>query len=176
MGDWIKTGETEGIVEQIGFRSIRIRAFSGRLIDIPNRLIADSQVENFSNRKFWREHFCFGLIYQTSPDKIGQARHILEEIGRDLADDMAPGKSVRFDFLQFDASSLNVDGYVWFRISDWYTMRSARGRFNGEVLRRFNEAGLEFAYPTSTIFLQEESSEPSPPAPYEANPQTSRQK
>ena len=164
VGDWIRIEKTEGIVERIGFRSVRLRAFEGRLIDIPNRLIADSRVENFSNREFWREHFSFGLIYQTSPEKIGQARHILEEIGRDLAGDMAPGRSVRFDFLQFDASSLNVDGYVWFRASDWYTMRSARGRFNSEVLRRFNEAGLEFAYPTSTIFLQEDG-HPEPPPP-----------
>ena len=165
VGDWIRIDKSEGIVEHIGFRSVRLRAFEGRLIDIPNRLIADSQVENFSDRKFWREHFCFGLIYQTSPEKIEQAGRILEEIGHDLAADMAPGKSVRFDFLQFDASSLNVDGYVWFRISDWYTMRSARGRFNGEVLRRFNEAGLEFAYPTSTIFLQEEAGGAPLPAP-----------
>lgn len=166
VGDWIRVDKSEGIVERIGFRSVRLRAFEGRLIDIPNRIIADSQVENFSNREFWREHFCFGLIYQTSPEKIEQARRIIEEIGRDLADDMAPGRNVRFDFLQLDASSLNVDGYVWFRISDWYTMRSARGRFNGEVLRRFNEAGLEFAYPTSTIFLQEESAEPPSPTPF----------
>ena len=167
VGDWIRVDKSEGIVERIGFRSVRLRAFEGRLIDIPNRIIADSQVENFSNREFWREHFCFGLVYQTSPEKIEQARQILERIGRDLAGDMAPGRSVRFDFLQLDASSLNVDGYVWFRISDWYTMRSARGKFNCEVLRRFNEAGLEFAYPTSTIFLQEESAEPPSPTPFE---------
>lgn len=166
VGDWIRVGPSEGIVERIGFRSVRIRAFEGRLIDIPNRIIADSQVENFSDRQFWREHLCFGLIYQTSPEKIEQSRQILEEIGRDLAGDMAPGRSVRFDFLQFDASSLNVDGYVWFRSSDWFTMRSARSRFNAEVLRRFNEAGLEFAYPTSTIFLQEESTEPTSTFPF----------
>ena len=168
VGDWIRIDKNEGIVERIGFRSVALRAFEGRLIDIPNRLVADSQVENFSNRKFWREHFCFGLTYQTAPGQMERARRILEEIGRDLAGDMAPGKSVRFDFLEFDASSLNVDGYVWFRLSDWFTMRASRSRFNGEVLRRFNEAGLEFAYPTSTIFLQEESSAPPPPAPVAA--------
>lgn len=167
VGDWIRVDKSEGVVERIGFRSVRLRAFEGRLIDIPNRIIADSQVENFSDRAFWREHFCFGLIYQTSPEKIEQGRQILEEIGRDLANDMAPGRSVRFDFIQLDSSSLNVDGYVWFRISDWFTMRSARGRFNGEVLRRFNEAGLEFAFPTSTIFLQEEPAEPPSPTPFE---------
>lgn len=166
VGDWIRIDKTEGVVERIGFRSVRLRAFEGRLIDVPNRIIADSQVENFSNREFWREHFCFGLIYRTSPEKIERARRILEEIGRDLAADMAPGRSVRFDFVLLDASSLNVDGYVWFRISDWYAMRAARSRFNGEVLRRFNDAGLEFAYPTSTVFLREETAEPlfTPPA------------
>ena len=158
VGDWIRVNKTEGIVERIGFRSVRVRAFEGRLIDIPNRLIADSQVENFSNREYWREHFTFGLVYQTGHEKIELARSILQETGRDLADLLAPGRPVRFDFLQMDPSSLNVDGYVWFRVSDWYAMRSARGRFNSEVLRRFNEAGLEFAYPTSTVFLREEKS------------------
>ena len=162
VGDWIKTGETEGIVEQIGFRSIRIRAFSGRLIDIPNRLIADSQLENFSDRPFWREHFRYGLVYQTTPEQIRLALGILEEIGRDLEDLMVPERPVKFDLIDCGSYSLDLDGFVWFNAPDWFAMRAARSRFNQEVFRRFNAAGLSFAYPTSTVFLNQDADTETP--------------
>jgi len=155
VGDWIKAGSTEGIVEQIGIRSIRIRAFSdGRQIDIPNHIIADSQIENFSNRLYWREYFCFGLVYQTTPEQMALAQKILADIGKDLADLLEKGRPVQFDFALFDRSSLNLEGYVWFGASDFLAMRRARGRFNEEVLRRFNAAGLEFAFPTTTVVME----------------------
>ena len=153
VGDWIRSEGAEGIVEQIGFRSVRIRAFDGRLIDVPNRLIADSRLENYSSRLYWREHFCFGLVCQTSPEQIRLALRILEESGRELADLMIPGRPPRFDFLVCGDTSLNLDGYVWFNAPDWFGMRASRGRFNEEVVRRFREAGLEFAYPTTTVYL-----------------------
>ena len=160
VGDWIKTGNTEGIVEQIGFRSVRIRAFGGRLIDVPNRLIADSQVENFSNREYWREHFVYSLTYQTSAEEMEKAVKILEEIGKDMEEDMLPGMLPRFAFLNCSASSLDLDGYVWFRQMDWFSMRAARGRFNLEVIRRFAANGLDFAYPTTTVYFADAGETP----------------
>ena len=160
VGDWIKTEKTEGIVEQIGFRSVRIRAFDGRLIDVPNRLIADSRVDNFSNREYWREHFVYSLTYQTSAEKMEKAVKILEEIGKDLEEDMLPGKLPQFAFLDCSASSLDLDGYVWFRQMDWYSMRAARGRFNLEVIKRFSEKGIDFAYPTTTVYLADAGQAP----------------
>lgn len=163
VGDWIKTGNVEGIVEQIGFRSVRIRAFDGRLLDVPNRLIADAMLENFSNREYWREHFTFSLTYQTTAEELEKALHILEEIGEDMEEVMLPEKRASFTFLNCSASSLDIDGYVWFRKMSWFEMRSARGRFNREVLKRFTKNGLEFAYPTTTVYIAP-SSGGAPPA------------
>lgn len=154
VGDWVKTGNAEGIVEQIGFRSIRIRAFEGRLIDVPNRLVADAQMENYSNREYWREHFVFSLTYQTTMEEMEKALQIIDEIGKEMQDVMKEGKRPAFTFLNCSASSLDVDGYVWFKEMDWFAMREARGRFNKEVMKRFTKAGLDFAYPTSTVFLK----------------------
>ena len=156
VGDWIKVGSVEGIVEQIGFRSVRVRAFEGRLIDVPNRIIADSQLENFSNRPFFREHFCYGLVYQTSMEDIRRALQIIDDIGRDMADRMVPGKPPKFSFMLCNASSLDLDGYVWFNTRDWFEMRGWRGEFNREVMARFTAAGLSIAYPTTTVFLEKE--------------------
>ena len=154
VGDWIKVGSTEGIVEQIGFRSIRIRAFEGRLIDLPNRIVADSQVENFTNRPFWRESFSFGLVYQTSAEQIRMALDMIQEIGCEMRACMEPGRPPFFTFQKLDQSSLNLEGFVWFKTVDWWQMRECRARFNAEVLKRFTAAGLSFAYPTTSVFLE----------------------
>ena len=154
VGDWIKVGNIEGIVEQIGFRSVRVRAFEGRLIDIPNRLIADSQLENFSNRPFWREHFTYGLVYQTSMEDIQRALKIIDDVGRDMGEKMVPGKPPKFTFARCSSSSLDLDGYVWFNTLNWFEMRDWRGEFNREVMARFTADGLSIAYPTTTVFLE----------------------
>jgi len=154
VGDWIKVNGVEGGVEEIGFRSVRLRAADSHVIDIPNRLIADSQVENISSRTCWRESFTFGLVYQTTPDQIRQALTILDEIGRDLADLMVPNMPVKFSFMLCNDFSLDITGFVWFKATRVFDMRAARNRFNLEVMTRFNAAGLDFAYPTSTVFLE----------------------
>lgn len=154
VGDWIKVGDTEGSVEKIGFRSVRLRAADGRVIDLPNRLIADSRVDNCSNRPFWREQFTFGLVYQTTPEQLKLALKILDDIGRDMANVMAKDKPVKFDFLEYADSSLVIDGFVWFDVPNGLVRRTVRSQFNQEVFRRFTEAGLDFAYPTTTVFLE----------------------
>jgi len=154
VGDWIKVGDTEGSVENIGFRSVRLRAADGRLIDLPNRLIADSRVDNCTKRPFWREQFTFGLVYQTTPEQIKLALKILDDIGRDMAEVMVKDKPVKFDFLEYADSSLVIDGFVWFEVPNGMVRRTVRSQFNQEVFRRFTEAGLNFAYPTTTVFLE----------------------
>ena len=154
VGDWIKVNDTEGSVENIGFRSVRLRAADGRVIDLPNRLIADSRVDNCSRRPYWREQFTFGLVYQTTPEQLNLALQILSDIGRDMADVMVKDKPVKFDFLNYADSSLLIDGFVWFAVPDGMTRRTVRSQFNQEVFKRFTEAGLSFAYPTTTVFLE----------------------
>ncbi len=154
VGDWIKIGDAEGTVEQIGLRSIRVRAFEGRVIDIPNRVIADTQLDNFSNRAFYREPFRFDLVYQTSPEQMRNALAIIEEICKEMADHMLPDHPARFAFTECATYSLRIQGYVWFNTTNWYTLQDYKGKFNMAVLQRFNDAGLSFAYPTSTLFMQ----------------------
>ena len=89
-----------------------------------------------------------------------KAVKILEEIGKDLEEDMLPGKLPQFAFLDCSASSLDLDGYVWFRQMDWFSMRAARGRFNLEVIKRFSEKGIDFAYPTTTVYLADAGQTP----------------
>ena len=153
VGDWVKIGDAEGTVEQIGLRSIRLRAFEGRLIDIPNRVIADTQLDNFSNRDFYRECFTFGLVYQTTPKQMEKALKIINEICTDKSGIMVPGKPPRFAFVECSDYSLKIQGYIWFKTTNFFTVQDYKNHINMSVLKRFNEEGLSFAYPTSTVFL-----------------------
>ena len=108
VGDWVKIGDTEGTVEQIGLRSIRLRAFEGRLIDIPNRVIADTQLDNFSNRTFYREPFSFSLVYQTTPEQMQKALEIINDVCAGMSDIMVPGKPPRFAFPEYADFALKI--------------------------------------------------------------------
>ena len=153
VGDWVKIGDTEGTVEQIGLRSIRLRAFEGRLIDIPNRVIADTELDNFSNRDYYRECFTFSLVYQTTPEQMEKALKIINEICADMSNIMVPGKPPRFAFVECADFALKIQGYIWFKTTNFYTLQDYKNHINMAVLKRFNEEGLSFAYPTSTVFL-----------------------
>lgn len=153
VGDWIKSGDNEGIVEQIGFRSIKIRAFDGRQIDIPNRVIADAQLDNYSNRRYWREEFNYGLIYQTPPEKIRLALEIITQIAAEQGEHLK-GRKADFFFNKCGDSALEIRGFVWFEATDWFTLQHRKEKFNLTVVERFNAAGLSFAYPTQTLFIQ----------------------
>ncbi len=152
VGDWVRSGDIEGIVEKIGFRSVKIRAFDGKQVDVPNRMIADAQLENFSDRRYWREEFNYGLIYQTPPEKIRQALEIIHQIADELGSHLE-GRRADFFFNKCGASSLEIRGFVWFEATDWYTLQHRKEKFNLTVVERFNAAGLSFAYPTQTIFI-----------------------
>ena len=70
IGDWIVIGPTEGVVEEIGFRSTRIRTFSNSLITMPNSAVSKERVENISSRGKIRVKNVFGLAYDTPPALI----------------------------------------------------------------------------------------------------------
>ena len=153
VGDWVKIGDAEGTVEQIGLRSIKLRAFEGRLIDIPNRVIADTQLDNFSNRTFYREPFSFSLVYQTTPEQMQKALDIINDVCADLSDIMVPGKPPRFAFTEYADFALKIQGFIWLNTNNWFTLQDYKNKINMAILKRFNEEGLSFAYPTSTVFL-----------------------
>lgn len=153
VGDWVKIGDAEGTVEQIGLRSIRLRAFEGRLIDIPNRVIADTQLDIFSNRTFYREPFSFSLVYQTTPEQMQKALEIINDVCAGMSDIMVPGKPPRFAFTEYADFALKIQGFIWLNTNNWFTLQDYKNKINMAILKRFNEEGLSFAYPTSTVFL-----------------------
>lgn len=147
VNDWIIIGGHEGIVEEVGIRSTRIRTFPGRLITIPNKVFAESAIENVSVEPSRRVILMLGLTYDTDHNRIKEALSILAEIHEKFSPQLEEKHLELFD--SFGDFSLNVKFVFYIKKGeDIFQTNSA---INLEILERFNAAGLDFAFPTQTI-------------------------
>ena len=154
VGDWVATGDTEGIVEEIGFRSTRIRTFYNSLVTVPNANLVRAVVDNFGQRKYRRWKTYIGVQYDTTPDQIIAFTEGIRELIR-----MHP--YTRKDYFivrlnEFANSSLNILLYVFHEVPDWSTELRERERLFLDILRLADQLGVQFAFPTQTIHLFKE--------------------
>lgn len=147
VNDWIIIDGHEGIVEEVGIRSTRIRTFPGRLITIPNKVFAESAIENVSVEPSRRVILMLGLTYDTDHNRIKEALNILAEIHGKFSSQLEEKHLELFD--SFGDFSLNVK-FVYY-IKKGEDVFQTNSSINLEILERFNAASLDFAFPTQTI-------------------------
>lgn len=159
VGDAIEFGGHEGPVEQIGFRSTKLRTLDGDLVTIPNSKIVDGSVRNIGRRLSFRRVIDLTIPTDTPPDKVEQAIAIVKEI---LAEpeiasafdlDKTPPR-VAFDAITADALRIKV--FYWFTPPRYWEFLDHAQRVNLALLRRFEAAGIELAFPTRTLYLADD--------------------
>jgi len=151
IGDWIKIGNVEGIVEEVGFRSTRIRTFYNSLVSVPNSNVSNSDIDNYGLREYRRLKTDLNLTYSTSPEQMEAFVEGIKAI-------VKANKNFRQDFYEvhftsFGAHSLDVLIYIFFKVPDWSAELQQRHNFLLEVLRLAKELGIEFAFPTQTLHV-----------------------
>ncbi len=155
VGDWIVIdGDTEGTVEELGFRSTRIRTFYNSQITVPNATLVRATVDNFGRRKYrrWKTHL--GVQYDTPPDKLIAFTEGIRELVR-------THPYTRKDYYQvwmhqWSASSMDVLLYIFFEVPDWNTELRERERMFIDIVRLADRLGVQFAFPTQTVHLFKE--------------------
>ncbi|MBT3279077.1 MAG: mechanosensitive ion channel family protein [Phycisphaerales bacterium] len=157
LGDRVTMGGYTGDVIDVGFRTTRIRTLEGHVITLPNGVIANAPIENVSSRPSIKRVLDIGVTYDTTPEKMEQAlailRKMLDARRESFHEDNADGVAV---FTDFADSAMIFKLIYWFVPCDWDAYLAFNHEFNMELLRRFNEAGIEFAYPTQTLYLKQE--------------------
>ena len=151
VGDWVIVGDIEGTVEQVGFRSTRIRTFADSLITVPNARMTDTAVNNMGQRTWRRYYTTVGLAYHTDPDRIQAFVEGVRAIVRS-------NENMRHDYYivelhSFGDSALNVMIYTFIGASNWNEELRTRHVFNLDIIRLANELQVEFAFPTQTLHL-----------------------
>ncbi len=154
VGDWIKTGEFEGVVEEIGFRSTRIRTFEKTLVNVPNSILANMIVDNIDARPKRRVKMRIGLTYDATPDQIRQAIEGIERILKEHIGVDQEFSLVKFD--QFEDSSLSIFLYYFTKTTHWAEYLQVRQEVNMQIMALLESLGLEFAFPTRTVHLKQE--------------------
>ncbi len=151
MGDWIKTGGVEGTVEEVGFRSTRIRTFYNSLVSIPNSSLANSEIDNLGMRKYRRLKTMLNLTYDTSPEQMEAFVEGIKAIVK--ANEHFRQDYYEIHFHSFGAHSLDVLVYVFFSVPDWSSELQQRHNFLLEILRLAKSLQVQFAFPTQTLHI-----------------------
>jgi len=152
-GDWIKIGSVEGIVEDIGLRTSKIRTFEKSLVTIPNQILATDSLENFSKRSVRRIKMLVGLTYDT---KREQMQKILKDI-RDMLKNhpgIAKDELLMVYFRDFGASSLDIFVYCFTNTADWEKYLAIREDVNLKIMEIVEKHGASFAFPSTSVYIE----------------------
>lgn len=155
QGDWIRIGDVEGTVEEVGFRSTRIRRFDQAQVVVPNSHFTKNDVTNFSAMKKRRIKFNLGVTYGTSPEQMTK---VVEGIKQIIKEDH------KFDhtfsmvhFTEFGDFSLNIFIYCFTKTTVWDEFLSVREEFNLKIMQLLEELEVEIAFPSQMIYFDKAS-------------------
>lgn len=150
IGDMVLVDNFQGTVEDIGIRSTRIRTLEKRQVTIPNSRVMDASIINISREPRRRNTVKIGLTYDTPPAKMEEALNILQELSK-TTKYVDPKDSIAF-FSEFADSALVITFH--YNIVKSGDIFEATSTMNMAILKSFNAAGLNFAFPTQTIHLE----------------------
>lgn len=153
LGDTIKYDKSEGVVEQIGLKSTRVRGPAGEQRIISNRKLLDNEIQNTTHRTHNRYKYVFSLGYDTAPELVEKLPALLRE-----AVESQGHKLVHGGLTGFGASGLDYD--VEFESKGVDFQAEARDKVAAAILARFRENGIAFAYPTQVNLVSPEREAP----------------
>ena len=153
IGDWISAGEVTGTVEEVGFRSTRIRAADTTVFQIPNSKLSEMVINNSGLRLFRRYNTNLGLRYDTPPELIeafvNGIRILIKEHPETQSD------SYNVEFTGFGDSALLIMMNVYFKSLAWGTEQSSKHRLHMAIIKLAAELGVEFAFPSTTVTIEQ---------------------
>jgi len=153
VGDRVQIGGYDGTIEEIGIRSTRLRTLAGRLVIIPNFKFTDSFVENVTIEPSRKMSLTLGLTYDTTPERVEEAMDILRQIIEGRSATIEPNPTIWFE--SFGDFSLNIK-MIYYINKEGHVAHDP-GAIHLEILKRFNAAGLDFAFPTQTLLTPDVS-------------------
>ncbi|MBN2737084.1 MAG: mechanosensitive ion channel family protein [Spirochaetales bacterium] len=153
VGERVVLSGYDGVIEEIGLRSVRLNTLEGHMVTIPNSSAANDPVMNISRRPNIRRIMNIGITYDTSPEKIQEAIDIIKNI-LDNHEGMREPLTPRVYFDDMKADSLNIFAIYWYHPPDYWAYMDHAQSVNMEIYKRFNEAGICFAFPTQTVHLE----------------------
>jgi len=152
VGQRITIDQYDGVVENVGFRSTRIRTLTGHLLTIPNEKVVSSPLENIGERPYIRWLTNIGITYDTPPDNVEKAVQMIREIlenHKGMKEDFPP----RVYFNGFNDWSLNITVIAWYHPPNYWDFQEWLEKTCLEIMRRFEAENIDFAFPSRTLYM-----------------------
>jgi MscS family membrane protein len=157
IDELVRIGDHYGSVVEVGFRSTRIRTLQGHLVTIPNSTVVSANIENVGRRPYIRRTSNITITYDTGCEKTQKAVEIIKDVLAKVPEvNAVEDQPPRVYFSEFNDCSLNIYMTYWTKPADWWLYNEVNERVNLEIMKRFEEAKIEFAFPTQTVYLKKD--------------------
>ncbi len=159
IGDWVTAGEIDGTVEEVGFRSTRVRTFRNSLITVPNGKLADMAVDNHGLRKYRRFYTTITITYDTPTHLIEAFTDGLKKIVDEHPKTWKEFYNIYFN--NMSAYSLDIMFYVFLDVPTWGEELKYKEELLLSIMKLAKELGINFAFPTQTLHMENFPGQPS---------------
>lgn len=147
IGDFIMVGADSGVVEKIGIKTTRIRTLQGEELVISNTELTSARVQNFKKMDERRIAATFGILYETPHEKVKEVPQMIERIFESIEG----ARLDRAHMSEFGDSALIFEYVYYVTTPDYNEYMDIKQRVNFQMMDKFAEVGIEFAYPTRTL-------------------------
>lgn len=154
VGDLVTVNNITGTIEKVGFRSTRIRTLEKSFLTLPNKVMIDNPLDNLSLRTHRRADMNLSIDYQTSKEKL---EVLMETLRAMLINHPRCSEEPVVRFVQFGDSALIIRVLYFVDTLEFYEFMKVREEINLLILEKTREAGCQFAFPTQTLYLRENS-------------------
>ena len=152
VGDWIQTASIEGTVEDISFRSTRIRTFDDALLVVPNSTLSSASITNWSKMNKRKVKFNIGLTYNTAPSQVKNIIADIETFLNSHKDIVSDTPLVKLD--EFGSSSLNIIVMFFTSQTSLAELKRVREEINYEILDVVHRHESSFAFPSTSVYME----------------------
>lgn len=159
IGDFIITGDILGTVEHIGLKTTRLRSLSGELIIIANSDLTGARVRNYKRMQRRRVLFTVGVTYQTTSEQLKE----IPQLMREIIEEQDRTEFDRSHFKQYGDSGLIIETVYFVLSPDYNIYMDVHHQVNVAIKERFEARGIEFAYPTRTLYLNSDTGQAAEP-------------
>lgn len=154
IGEWIKVKDVEGTVEHIGMRTTKIRSFGKALITVPNQVIANNPIENFSRRGIRRIKLNIGLTYNTTSEQVSNIVTQIKDMLKNH-DGISVEDTMLVNFSSFGDSSLNIFVYTFTNTSNWKKYMDIREDVHKQIMQIVEDNNSGFAFPSQSLYVEQ---------------------
>ena len=150
IGDHIMIGTDAGVVEKIGIKTTRIRTLQGEELVVSNAELTTARVQNFKKMERRRGNVNFGVVYETPIEKLHELKAAIPVI----FDEIENAELNRVFFTTFGPSSLDFQVVFYANSREYSDFLEVQEEFNFKLMGKMRDLGIEFAYPTQTIYTK----------------------